>query len=191
MRKSKVFTPEMDEIIRTHYPIKGGRETARAVNDRFGTQFRTSSMWDRARILGVTGKKGGDKDPLQPRWDTHPSNFVGPCPHTVGAYLITSKSEPKNFKGSGKRTFQYSARCRACGKDTTMLQHSLLKAKKHGAVGCKSCAQIARSRVIRQNKDERDTAAHRAFSEWVWVMKKMPITPIEYVPQHMRFDSRR
>ena len=35
MRKSKLFTPAMDEMIKELYPNIGGAKTAQAINDKF------------------------------------------------------------------------------------------------------------------------------------------------------------
>ncbi len=187
MKRSKLYTPEMDEVIRDWYKLRGGAATAKKLNAEFGTKFTSSQLWDRAKSLGLTAKVGGSsrKEPL---WRAFRDGFTGPCPDRCRLYLITGNGKPHRFE-NGKRTYKYQARCLQCGSDHEMLQPSLLQAERLGTIGCKDCAQDTRARRIRESRDERRAKTDKSFDEWLWVMITMPVTPLEYIPRHKRFDS--
>ncbi len=175
MKKSKIFTPAMDKMVRELYPNIGGSKTAKAINDQHGTDLKSGAIWDRARSLGLKSNRSKmDQMEFTPAFDLHIDGFVGPCPHKAGPYLIIGKSTPHRFS-HGKKTYKYPARCLSCGQDYVMLLPSLIKAKNEGRYGCNACAQKARAELLRSRKWKEDQKSAQARNEWINIMQLMPV----------------
>ena len=175
MRKSKLFTPAMDNMIRELYPECGGAKTALQINEQYGKDFISGQISDRARSLGVQSARGKNTwKAVAPIFDNYPEGFIGPCPHKAGSYLITGKSESYRFS-NGKLSYNYPARCLSCGKDYVLLLPSLMKSKKERRFGCNACAKKYRSEILRSRKWQDDQKSAQARNEWIGIMKLWPV----------------
>ena len=195
MKKSKLFTPAMDEVIKKQYPQIGGPETAKLLNHLFACDtpktFTARNVWDRANSLGALGQRSIKDNPQnQPRalWKHHPDGFVGPCPHKIGVYLILGYQETRNEKGH--RAHKYHTRCVVCGKQSMLLQPSIAKARRNNSAGCGKCAQLLRRKKSADQETAQRIAMEQSRREWLWVMQSMRPAPIDCIPEAQRFDGR-
>jgi len=135
--------------------------------------------------------KYAGRNPLRPAWNHWPRGFVGPAPHTVGVYLIIKYMGGARESGpTGKARHRYWCKCLFCGAETEVYQQAIRRALKRRSEKCSACARKDPKKPETEYKRERRERWARDLKKWLWVLHKMPVTPIHFVPENKRFDRR-